>query len=463
MVAEIEKPLKTPEELVAETRFREVVFEQQTMWIRRLVWLYIILWLVEGGLRRWFLPGLATPLLLIRDPVVVAIYVLAFTKGLFPTNGFILSGVVLAVVTVGSAIAVGHGNWFVAAYGARCDFLHVPLIFIMARVLRQKDVLNLAKVAVWLVIPYTVLLVMQFYSPQSAWVNRGVGDSLEGAGFSGALDRFRPPGTFSFITGPAQLYPLFAACWFTLVLARRMPVWLMIASGMAILVAVPVSISRLLLFGVLIVVIVGIVVFVMVGRSSFKIFLKMALGSIILILLTIQLPAFKDGIEAFQSRWDATIEAGDGVQGAILDRIWDSFTAPFKDVTFLGLGTGFSTNVGQKLLTDQASFGASEGEWGRLLYDNGFILGFLLVAYRVALVGAVVWMASRAWGRRSPYSLLFVAATFPLLLIGQWGQATSLGAAIIGGGLILASAKMEDAITNALPQRRQSRRKEKKA
>ncbi len=222
----------------------EIVFERQTRWIRNLIWFYLILWLIEGGLRRWFLPGLATPLLLVRDPVAVVIYLLALSKGLFPTNGFILTGAILAVLTFTNALAIGHGNFLVALYGVRCDFLHVPLIFVMARVLQPKDVLALAKVAVWLVIPYTALLVEQFYSPQDAWVNRGVAGSLDGAGFTGALDRFRPPGTFSFITGPAALYPLFTACWFVLVLARKLPAWLMIASGVAILVALPVSISR---------------------------------------------------------------------------------------------------------------------------------------------------------------------------------------------------------------------------
>src|SRR5580692_7545980 len=131
---------------------------------------------------------------------------------------------------------LGHGNIFVAMYGVRCDFLHVPLIFIMGKVLRPADVMALAKVAVWLAVPYTALLVAQFYSPQDAWVNRGVGGSLEGAGFDGALDRYRPPGTFSFISGPAQLYPLFTACWFALLLARNLPLVAMIASGASILV-----------------------------------------------------------------------------------------------------------------------------------------------------------------------------------------------------------------------------------
>ena len=69
------------------------------------------------------------------------------------------------------------------------------------------------------------------------------GGRLHGAGFDGALDRYRPPGTFSFITGPAQLYPLFTACWFALLLARQLPIWTMVASGASILVTLPVSVD----------------------------------------------------------------------------------------------------------------------------------------------------------------------------------------------------------------------------
>src|SRR5580658_8000736 len=101
--------------------------------VRNLIWLYIILWLAEGGLRRWFLPGLAQPLLLIRDPVVIAIYYLAFSSKLFPSNFFISSGALLAILTFINAMCLGHGSLFVALYGVRCDFLHVPLIFIMGK------------------------------------------------------------------------------------------------------------------------------------------------------------------------------------------------------------------------------------------------------------------------------------------------------------------------------------------
>src|ERR1035438_1801785 len=154
-------PLASPSEEIAppatvslrKRQRPQLDFNRQTEGIRRLIWLYLILWLIEGGLRRWFLPGLATPLLLVRDPLVVAIYWLAWSKNLFPTNGFIITGVILAFLTFASALMVGHGNPLVALYGVRCDFLHVPLIFIMGRVLRQKDLVALARVSVWLVIP----------------------------------------------------------------------------------------------------------------------------------------------------------------------------------------------------------------------------------------------------------------------------------------------------------------------
>lgn len=435
-------------DIPAKTRRKTVrtngVVQEQTGLLRNLIWLYIILWLIEGGLRRWFLPGLASPLLLVRDPLVIAIYCLAISNNLFPVNGFITWGALLGVLSFVNAMVLGHGNLFVALYGVRCDFLHVPLIFIMGKVLRPKDVLTLAKVAVWVSVPYTALLVAQFYQPQDAWVNRGVGGSLDGAGFDGALDRFRPPGTFSFITGPSQLYPLFTACWFALLLARKLPVWTMIASGGAILVTIPISISRTLFLSVAIVATAGVGALLAGGRFSMKLVMQFVLAAAVLYLLAGQSGVFKDGMEAFSARWEGATEDQGGFQEAIVNRVLEDLFGAFGGIKGYGFGTGYSTNVGQQLATQQTGFGGAEAEWGRLLYDNGFILGSLLIGYRIALTGAIVFAAFRAWRHRSTLSLLFAAACFLIVLNGQWGQTTTLGSAVIGGGLTLAAARQMD-------------------
>jgi hypothetical protein len=379
-------------------------------------------------------------LLLIRDPVALAIYWIAASNRLFPINRFFIVGLILAWLSIVNAMTMGHGNLFVALYGARCDFLHVPLIFIMGKVLRRRDIIALAKVALWVSVPFTLLLVAQFYEPQDAWVNRGVGGSMDGAGFDGALDHFRPPGTFSFITGPSLLYPLFTACWFALLLLRRLSLWIMIASSGAILVSIPISISRTLFLNVVIVGLAGVAGLIRGGRLSFKLVAQFALLAISLYVLAGFSLAFKDGMEAFSARWETATTNQGGFKEAIVDRVVDDLIGNLGGVKGNGMGTGFSTNVGQKSLTSEVGFGGSEGEWGRLFYDNGYILGSLLVAYRIALACSIAFAALRAWRRGSTVSLVFAAACFQMLLHGHWGQTTMLGAAVIGGGLTLAAA-----------------------
>src|SRR6185436_16477403 len=54
--------------------------------LRRLIWLYYALLLSEGMLRKWVVPSLSGPLLLIRDPVVIWAYFIAYRANLFPQS-----------------------------------------------------------------------------------------------------------------------------------------------------------------------------------------------------------------------------------------------------------------------------------------------------------------------------------------------------------------------------------------
>jgi len=412
--------------------------------IRRLIWLYIILWLIEGGLRRWFLPGLATPLLVIRDPIAIAIYGYAWSKGVFPKNLFVVFGIILFGLEIACAIVLGHGNLPAAIYGARCDFLHIPMIFIIGKVLTHKQLTNLCKWTAWIAIPYSAILIMQFYSPQDAWINRGVGGSLEGAGFDGAMGRYRPPGTFSFISGPTLLYPLLTACWWAVFMNRKVNTVILIASLLAIVIAIPVSISRGLFIGVLLVMISGLAAMISKGRISLSLVIQVAAILIAVLLLSNRIPAFKDGMEAFGSRWEASTTNQGGVKTALLDRFIDGLFqfASHQEMSLFGAGSGYSTNVGQMMIASTRGFGGSEGEWGRLTYDNGVVLGGIVILYRIALALWVLKEAIKGWSNGYPMALAFAAASILPLLNGQWGQASSLGASVIAGGLTLAAAEV---------------------
>src|SRR3954470_23434836 len=97
--------------------------------IRRLIWLYFWLLLIEGALRKWVVPQLSNPLLIIRDPVVLLIYWLAFRARVFPRNAWIFS---LAIIGFLSLAVSFLALWpylppsrivLVSGFGFRANFL----------------------------------------------------------------------------------------------------------------------------------------------------------------------------------------------------------------------------------------------------------------------------------------------------------------------------------------------------
>src|SRR5437879_3457351 len=115
---------------------RSKVFRQ----IRFLIWTYLVLLIFEGSLRKWVVPQLSNPLLIVRDPVVIAIYLLALRARIFPSNAAtIFLGIIAVISSLASMIVfLPYFSWSLmfqlTMYGFRCNFLHLPLIFVIAKV-----------------------------------------------------------------------------------------------------------------------------------------------------------------------------------------------------------------------------------------------------------------------------------------------------------------------------------------
>src|SRR5476651_307869 len=76
------------------------------------IWLYFFFLLFEGALRKWFLPSLATPLLIIRDPIALWLLLSAWYKGLLPYNWYVIAMAVICLIAIATALTVGHGNFW---------------------------------------------------------------------------------------------------------------------------------------------------------------------------------------------------------------------------------------------------------------------------------------------------------------------------------------------------------------
>lgn len=166
---------------------------------RNVVWAYLLLLIFEGALRKWFLPGLATPLLIIRDPLAAYLTYIGISRGWLKSN-YIIVMFIVSTLSLLISLVLGHQNLMVGLFGWRIYTIHFPTMFVIARVLTRNDLLKMIRFILYVSIPMTILIVIQFYSPPSAWVNRGIGG--EGtAGFATIESYSRPPGTFSFTAG----------------------------------------------------------------------------------------------------------------------------------------------------------------------------------------------------------------------------------------------------------------------
>lgn len=435
--------LQKPKAMVSKNRYSQSIAYDATQLIKKCIWLYFLLIIFEGALRKWAFPGLATPLLVVRDPIAIFLLYLTWKKNLFPTNGYLSAMLLIGVVSIYTAIFFGHGNLFVTLFGARIMLIHFPLMFLIGKFFDRDDVLKMGRATVYLAIPMVILIGLQFYSPQSAFLNRGVGGDIEGAGFDGALGFFRPPGTFSFTNGNTLFFSFVTTFifyfWFN---SEKISKIVLILASIGLLIAIPFSISRSLLFQVLVS-----TLFVLVAVFRNPRYFSFVLIAVIGVtsaagLFLLNTDYFSTAIDAFSTRFENASQVEGGLEGTLIGRFLGGLIGSiinFNEVPFWGFGLGMGTNAGSVLLTGSRNFLVAENEWGRLIGEMGLFLGLGVILIRIGIVVKLTFASFKkvVQGDFLPWFLL----SFGLLTIlqSQWAQPTALGFSTIIGGLIIAA------------------------
>ncbi len=417
--------------------------------IRRLIWLYFCLLLIEGALRKWVAPQLSNPLLIVRDPVVLLIYWFAIRAQVFPKNGWIGA---LGVISFLATLLTFVPLWpyispsriaLVTGYGFRSDFLHLPVIFVMGSVLRMEDVKRMGWWTLVITMPMVVLMVAQFQSSPDSFLNNTAGG--EGAMMTSALGKVRTAGPFSFVVGVVAYFGL--ATGFLIWAALRRDIyrnWLLCAAGGSLVIGVAVSGSRSVVGAV---VIVGCTLFVIAlyRPAALNRFGRTLIVTLVLGLLVMQAPIFKEGVNVMTARFNEVAEATDTSIGlGIMERMVEQFTESLyilQKAPFLGYGLGVGTNGGAKFLTGKSVFLLTEGEWPRLILESGPILGLAFIFWRCAIALWIGRRCLRAVRAGHTLPLLLFSSAFMPMVIGQFSQPTVMGFIVFTTGLALVALK----------------------
>ncbi len=414
--------------------------------IRRLVWLYFWLLLFEGALRKWIVPQFSAPLLIIRDPVLLLAYILAWRAGVFPRNRWVVA---LGIVGFLSLIVSVIPLWvyspsrilFISGYGFRSNFLHLPLVFLIPAVLRREDVKKIGWWILVLVVPMTLLMVAQFREGPDSILNRTA--SGEGEMITAGSGKVRTSGTFSFIIGVVSYYALATAFLIWAALKRGVYAnWLLIASGSAVVIGIVVSGSRSVVATCFLVIASLLVVLILRPRAVSRLG-QALLVTIVLGFILSKTPVFREGFEVLTTRFFDVAEATEqSVTAGLISRTVEGFTNGIyilEKAPFLGFGLGIGTNAAAKLLTGETTFLLSEEEWSRIFLESGPVLGVAYVLLRCWLASYVGFLCLKSVRGGNILPLLLFSSGLLPLLTGQFGQSTVLGFTVFTTGLALAA------------------------
>ena len=402
--------------------------------IRLLLWAYLWLLIFEGALRKWIVPALDAPLLLIRDPVVLWIYYEAFRNRLsFTNNAFFFPNLIIGGCTTLLSLAVGNGNLLVTYFGFHTDFLQIPLIFLMPQFLDRSDVIKIGRYLLYLMLPMAALVIYQFRADPDSWVNKGAIHTWYGT--------VRPSGTFSYIAGlVAYIATVASFLLYGYLQLRTYNIMLIATATVALLLSTFCSGSRTCIVTVGIVVVAMVFCVVIRGKGGLGLMVAALLIALVVPFLSM-LPVFKDGTDQLTRRFKDAAAGGEDTSGMV-NRYAETMEEPLVvsgDEPLFGHGIGIGTNAAAGMLKGDREFIGPEDEWGRLFFECGPIFGLLLVIFRVSLTLAVAKAAYDALKRDNMLPMLIFAGCGVSILNGQWGVPTSLGFAIIGAGLALSA------------------------
>jgi len=402
---------------------REKKRESQRSLIVFAVYFIYFLSLVEGPLRKWYLPSFAAPLTLLRDPFILALYVYCFLNGWIPRKGIGAVWLSFAAFTIGFSMVQFIFNdlpvtgWIL---GVRTYWLYMPLSFVIAKTFRKRDVTNFVKINLWIALPYSMLVIVQATSPPTAFINRTVGGEETGIFLIGP-GLVRPYGLFSFTAGNVNFTASMVAMLISNFLSRneeRLPILYLIPISLAVIVMSVLTGSRSIYFYLASICGYTIISLLVANGITIKNLLRI-IGIILLVLTGIVVfsGVFPDIFNAMMDRFDEASK----IEGSIWNRAFMDILSPLDVVwtaPYFGYGMGLGApGVASRLGLPDLIYGESDLQ--RNINELGVIAGtfFILLRLITAYILSVVTIKLAKSG-----SLLyspFLGCVFLNLTVGQ--------------------------------------------
>lgn len=367
---------------------------------KKAFWLYLVLIFVEGAMRKWFMPSLSNVWMMCREPIVIwTVLSLIGTQNLRSrvAKAFMIIGCIMMLTT----LTLGHQNVWVAFYGFRIWFFHIPYIFIMSNKLDREDLLRICKFLIVIFIPMTVLYVLQWGAPPSSLLNASIGGEVGEKGIEAAYGAVRPSGTFLHCIGSSYYNPIIVSLfcvtmfssYYRQLLVKRIYIFLFVS----VIVCLITSVSRgAVIQSVLTLLFVALFV---TAFGNSKAMTKTIMGLIGIYVLFLVFSNVNIGgknlIAPITDRFEIAAEQEGGTSGVMSSRVLEPYKfwndkGKLLDPPFFGYGIGAGSNYGTQTLhivnsfyTDSQAWGLGEHSSQIVTNEMGFLFGGIVFFLRI--------------------------------------------------------------------------------
>lgn len=398
---------------------------------------YTFLWLAEGVLRKWLLPGLGDPLYFGRDLLTLGVLatalvtgvprpaVAAMTRPLWWIGGL---GVLLSVQVVVGSYPLRPAAVGLSTYAAPA----VAVLMTFAIQDRARAFVQVSRLVLLFLPIQAVLTAMQVTSPATSVWNR-VGDESSAALFT-ADDVVRASGTFVSPSALSSYVALVIALVAARALGRRRLLSPLVALQLASCVLIVfLGGSRGALLSAAVVG-AGALLWTLRGAGSAlsRLVRFVAVAGVVYVLAELTQRLFATVVDAFATRIDQAAQAED-TAARILDSTF-GYLDSVGQISLLGDGLGSHTLAGIAAGSPQLWI---EGEYPRWVAEAG-LTGLFACVVRQLVTVALVLAAYRASRRASdPTAFLLGLSLFPALMYGAiTAPASSAGFAVVALGLL---------------------------
>ncbi len=349
--------------------------------------LMLLLLIIEGALRKWVSSGLTVPLIGLRDILAAASILYAWRWGFLTLRksiNILLCSWVCVVFAWGAIqLLLGQSSPLLLAIGLRFWCLYLAFGIAIGQMMDRDGFRIFLKVSLWTIALLAPLVIIQFLSPQGAFINRQV-DGDEATVFTSALGIVRTTGTFSFTLGFTTLLglltPLALGCFMeyrNLLISGRLATAGLI--GIAIGSSVSGSRAAIIFFGIMILASTFSGLLIYKGLTKKKALAMLAGAIFFTVISTALLP---DIVASMQARFEQASDSEDFLERIATIFIGDRFS--HEITTWLGMGIGSGSALASYVSTGERMFLAGEAESGRILAEGG-VAGGIFILLKVVL------------------------------------------------------------------------------